>query len=903
MRIAKYGFLLLAVGLGWASAGADAPGLINYQGVLTNTDGLALEGYHELVFRIYDDPILSSLLWEESQDSVYVEAGLFNVHLGGGSTFSHELWDNTNLWMGISVDAGNELLPRMQLTSTPWALRAAVADSLAGGPVSDGDWEFNGDDLFLAVPGNVGLGTSSPVTDLHIYEDNAPAEIMLSWGPDIPDAHALISQLGYDGLAINSWANGADWADIMFQTNTNPRLFIESAGNVGIGTTTPVELLDVAGTAQVQGIKLPTGATDGYVLTSDADGNGTWLPGAAGVDGHSLDADDGDPVDAVYVDADGNVGIGTATPRRRFEINCRDEIDGLRIWPGPDEDYFLYGDLIHDGQYGFVINSGSELGFGGNLRLETNGTTRMMIHDTGNIGIGVLYPEEKLHVVGTTRTDGFKMPTGATDGHILTSDADGNGTWQEPGSISSDGDWTIDGDDLIAAVSGNVGITGGLSPSRGKLHVHTDDFPVAVYTQSNADGGTALVARNGQVYAYLGGEGDAVKAIGVDGYGVLSESNTIGVRGDNTSSNTTGRLGTIDYGAYGHTGNGNFGYMGGDDYGVYGESDAGNCFGYLGGSSAGVRGEDLDSGNFGYMGSAHYGVYGVGIGAYYGLYGINNTSNNKGRVGGPDYGVYGENNAGGNHGYLGGSDYGVYGKNVATGSFAYLGSDLNALYAQNPTSNTSGSIGGPSWGVLGVCTSSGFGVMGSCGPGTGVIGSSTSGSGVKGTSASGLAGEFVGDVSVSDRLTVDILEITGGSDLSERFEVRGQGSAQTPTPGMVVCIDPANPGALAVSSFAYDKRVAGIISGAGGVSPGMLMGHKGTLADGDLPVALTGRVYCWADASSAPIAPGDLLTTSSTPGHVMKATDHQESHGAILGKAMTSLDSATGLVLVLVNLQ
>jgi hypothetical protein len=145
------------------------------------------------------------------------------------------------------------------------------------------------------------------------------------------------------------------------------------------------------------------------------------------------------------------------------------------------------------------------------------------------------------------------------------------------------------------------------------------------------------------------------------------------------------------------------------------------------------------------------------------------------------------------------------------------------------------------------------------------------------------------------------LQILGGSDFSERFEV-----AKTPSevePGMVVAIDPRNPGKLKISAQAYNRRVAGVISGAGGVLPGMLMGQSGTLADGDRPVALSGRVYVWADASNGAIEPGDLLTTSNRAGHAMKVTDPTRAHGAILGKAMTGLGEGRGLVLLLVTLE
>ncbi len=151
------------------------------------------------------------------------------------------------------------------------------------------------------------------------------------------------------------------------------------------------------------------------------------------------------------------------------------------------------------------------------------------------------------------------------------------------------------------------------------------------------------------------------------------------------------------------------------------------------------------------------------------------------------------------------------------------------------------------------------------------------------------------------RIRTDILRIQGGSDLSEQFDISGPtGDVK---PGMVVSIDPKRPGKLVLSREAYERRVAGIISGAGGVEPGMLMGQAGSVADGEHPVALSGRVYVWADASSGPIEPGDLLTSSDTPGHAMKVTDYGRAQGAIIGKAMTSLSEGKGLVLVLVSLQ
>jgi hypothetical protein len=138
-----------------------------------------------------------------------------------------------------------------------------------------------------------------------------------------------------------------------------------------------------------------------------------------------------------------------------------------------------------------------------------------------------------------------------------------------------------------------------------------------------------------------------------------------------------------------------------------------------------------------------------------------------------------------------------------------------------------------------------------------------------------------------------------GADLAEPFEFSESNSLP---PGSVVIIDEENPGRLKLSSAAYDKRVAGVISGAGGIRPGVTLRQEG-VSDRGQDVALNGRVYVYASTSNGAIAPGDLLTTSDVAGHAMKATDPSLSHGTVIGKAMSRLASGEGLVLVLVNLQ
>lgn len=105
---------------------------------------------------------------------------------------------------------------------------------------------------------------------------------------------------------------------------------------------------------------------------------------------------------------------------------------------------------------------------------------------------------------------------------------------------------------------------------------------------------------------------------------------------------------------------------------------------------------------------------------------------------------------------------------------------------------------------------------------------------------------------------VPVLEIRGGSDLAEPFEMS---HAEPLSAGALVVIDKDNPGKLKLAIEPYDKRVAGVISGAGGVNPGLTLQQEGVLAGGQ-HVALTGKVYALATAANGAIEPGDLLTTS-----------------------------------------
>ena len=102
-----------------------------------------------------------------------------------------------------------------------------------------------------------------------------------------------------------------------------------------------------------------------------------------------------------------------------------------------------------------------------------------------------------------------------------------------------------------------------------------------------------------------------------------------------------------------------------------------------------------------------------------------------------------------------------------------------------------------------------------------------------------------------------------------------------------------------LSDEPYDRRVAGVVSGAGTNRPGLVLDRHD---DGDRrqPLALAGTVWCKVDADWGAVQLGDPLTTSPTPGHAMLATDPTRAFGAVIGKALADLPNGRGLLPVLV---
>jgi len=153
------------------------------------------------------------------------------------------------------------------------------------------------------------------------------------------------------------------------------------------------------------------------------------------------------------------------------------------------------------------------------------------------------------------------------------------------------------------------------------------------------------------------------------------------------------------------------------------------------------------------------------------------------------------------------------------------------------------------------------------------------------------------DVEVFGNITVHGDIALTSADCAENFDFAGEEPA---APGTVMVL--AEEGALRPSSSEYDRRVAGVISGAGDYKPGITLDQRASDCP-RVPVALVGKVFCKVDADFGAIGVGDLLTTSPSPGHAMKVIDASRAFGAVLGKALRAHPSGKGLIPILVTLQ
>ncbi len=313
--------LVLALGLMVCSVkvskAAPMGTAFTYQGRLIDANSAA-DGLYDFAFRLYDANTAGSQKGSTIDiNELDVIDGYFTVELDFGSG----VFDGNAIWLAIGVRPGVEndpctyevLLPRQELTPAPYALYAQ--SSTPGNSLNAADGSPT-NAVYVDNEGEVGIGTTNPLQKLHISDSGIASLLVHETTNNV--AGQLMADTDY--VSLHSAFNHP----LRFLIDDITRVFIDTNGNVGIGTTLASAKLHIGGTAGVDGIKFPDGTLQTTAATGGGGGNTldqAYDEGGAGA-GRTIIADAG----AVNIagpnglTVNGNVGIGTTNPGEKLEI-------------------------------------------------------------------------------------------------------------------------------------------------------------------------------------------------------------------------------------------------------------------------------------------------------------------------------------------------------------------------------------------------------------------------------------------------------------------------------------------------------------------------------------------------------------------------------------------------------
>jgi len=644
-------YLTAAMLLWVSSAAAAVPRLINYQGYLTDSGGVPVDGQHDLTFVIYADSAQGAQsLWTEVHSNVDVSAGLFNVILGATATLLDSLFAGQERWLGITVDSDPEMTPRMRLTSVPWALRAAVADSAVavaggggggGGDITgvypmDGLWSPDPGDagevhLFVrAVPGS-GLSVD-PVDGVKIETEGVTADKIAPGAistAKLDSASVTGAKLATEAVSTAALATAAVTNDKLSSyavADTNLRANAVTSEKLLDGAVNREKLLDFAVTAAkidtnaVTSIKIqdatiqfadiaPNGASEGQVMKyvggqwvarDDSVGGagaiegvwgGTGLTGGASSGSVTLAVDfGGSGADTTVARSDHHHDAAYVNEGQDSSVTSAMLVDGTILFADIGQNGAADGQVMKwsDASAAWVAANDSvgSGGSGGGGWTDDGGVVRLETA-ADSVGIGTATPAAKLDVAGSIRASGK-----ATIGPLHTNTGPNAFVAGEANEATA----------THAAIGG-----GGFNCARGDYSVVSggggsapSDSNSAVGNYCVVGGGSRNVAGNlygppeEGVYATVGG-GRANQALG--------EYATIGGGAENTAG--PGGGGPEDPGDYATIGGGRYNFAlgryavvggGGTDAGPFGNR-AQTDYSVVGGGERNTAGDGPSSAN------------------------------------------------------------------------------------------------------------------------------------------------------------------------------------------------------------------------------------------------------------------------------------------------------------------
>ena len=438
---------------------ADVPQLINYQGWLTDGNGNPVSATVSIQFKIYDSENAGNVLWSETQ-TVDATNGIFSVLLGTITPIPYSVFNGDNRYLALQVGNDSEMVPRKRLVSVGYSFRANDSDNLNGidgslfirmmdgvSPGGNGNIDLvAGSNIIIAADdlnNRITISTSTGAGGDDLGNHTATENIKLNgkW---------LSGDGDDEGISIQNNGNvsiGTSNPDLIYRLQvigSNSGVKSETSSGTAIrgvsSSGTGVYGQSNGGGPGVWGISKDSnipgvagGNTSGRAVSGvsvsgtgvygeSANGFGGWF---AGPENNGVDATlkivsgaetlllDGNAIDGlnglflnnntdknvIISTGGGSVGIGTANPATKLEIDGGNTTDGLRVAWG-SQYHNLYGEFKHAGPGGLIINANAGGGWA-DISLQTDKTTRVFIERAGNVGIGTTSPSYKLHVNGS----------------------------------------------------------------------------------------------------------------------------------------------------------------------------------------------------------------------------------------------------------------------------------------------------------------------------------------------------------------------------------------------------------------------------------------------------------------------------------------------------------------------
>ena len=317
--------------------------MMNFQGHLAKPDGTPVpDGNYQITFSIFAASSGGTVLWTQTMNPVMVHNGAFAVLLGNGPPLTADMLNGTP-YLQIQVGSASPL-PRQQFASVAFAFKAntvpdgaittakvadgaipavkLASDAASLGKVSNG--------LLTSNSGNIGIQgfLAAGPTDTFTYDNKTMGNYGLGWFPDSWSSNPTAWLTGFGGIKLFAG----------FQ----PRLNITTDGKVGIDTTSPSAILDVNGDVNIQNfLRLqPIFTTPPFDSVPRL-----WCEAGFGAhyDGyqHQFDVGQGARIEAMRINAGGNVGIGTTAPSEKLDVAGNAHISGNNTVDGAAQVGFL----------------------------------------------------------------------------------------------------------------------------------------------------------------------------------------------------------------------------------------------------------------------------------------------------------------------------------------------------------------------------------------------------------------------------------------------------------------------------------------------------------------------------------------------------------------------------------